>query len=119
MVESVKSNNFGHALWDSFTNLLVILAVVGSLLLVSLRLCGYNFYTVMSGSMEPVLNVGSVVFVKPVNVNELKSGDIISYVTASNHVVTHRVTGVNSGTQDGRNVLSFPAKGDAKRNPNQ
>ena len=38
------------------------------------RLAGYEIYNIVSGSMEPAIGVGSVVYVKPCRPHELKAG---------------------------------------------
>ncbi len=84
---------------------LLILALVG-LSIVSLgaklpffKKLGINFFAVTSGSMEPTLPVGSLIYSKPVNVNDLQEGDIITYnlinpQTNQTSIVTHRITKV-------------------------
>ncbi len=73
-------------------------------------LAGYKMYVVLSGSMSPAFNTGSLVFVKstdPVNITE---GDIITFssANASERLTTHRVVGINR-----ENDLSFITRGDA------
>lgn len=71
---------------------------------------GYSMYVVMSGSMNPAFDTGSLVMEKQVDKSILKSGDIITYVPANsqNVSVTHRIVKVNKGDK-----LSFITKGDA------
>ena len=47
------------------TLILIILAALAALLLVP-RLVGYQTYAVLSGSMEPEISVGSIVYTKEV-----------------------------------------------------
>lgn len=51
---------------------------------------GIKTYTIVSGSMQPELNIGDMVVVKETNDNELNVGDIISYRNGQS-VVTHRI----------------------------
>lgn len=51
---------------------------------------GIKTYVIVSGSMQPELNIGDMVVVKEVNDSELMIGDIISYRNGQN-VVTHRI----------------------------
>lgn len=67
-------------------------------------------YVVKSGSMEPALETGSVIFVYETQPETIEEGDIIVYDLRGENrkVTTHRVVEVNR--DDG---LSFRTKGDA------
>lgn len=67
---------------------------------------GYRMFIVQSGSMEPSLSVGSAVIVQPSNTYNV--GDVITYRTGQNTVVTHRISSVS---EEG----SFFTKGDANQ----
>lgn len=71
-------------------------------------LFGWQFSTVLTGSMEPKLHVGSVAVVTPVDPDRLGVGDIISFDHDARRV-THRIVQV-SGSAGQR---SFTTKGDA------
>lgn len=92
---------------------LVILGVVGVLAaaVVVPRLAGATPYTVLTGSMRPSYPPGTLVVVKPVNPDEIKVGDVVTYQLESGKptVVTHRVTEVAVGL-DGKTM--FTTKGD-------
>ncbi len=65
-------------------------------------------YTVESASMTPRLPVNSVVVVQKIEPEQIKEGDIITYILNENNVlVTHRVVAVDSQNQ------TFTTKGDA------
>ena len=49
---------------------------------------GYMPYVVLSGSMEPVYPVGSLIYVAPVDANSLEPGDAITF-DRNDAVVTH------------------------------
>ena len=53
------------------STILVAIVVVLALLLVGARFIGLNVYTVLSGSMEPTYHVGSLIYVKDVDTDEL------------------------------------------------
>jgi len=55
---------------------------------------GIKTYTIVSGSMQPELNIGDIVVVKEVSDNELNINDIIAYRSGQN-VVTHRIVDIN------------------------
>lgn len=79
------------------------------------RLAGRQVYVVLSGSMSPVFNTGSVVAVKPVSPGELREGDIITFKDPEDagRIITHRVVEVREGGR-GR---SFVTRGDANNAP--
>lgn len=54
---------------------------------------GAHTLTVLSGSMEPKLPVGSVVVDKPVDPGSLTTGDIVTYAQGDNRI-THRIVAV-------------------------
>ena len=51
-------------------------------------LWGLKPYTVMSGSMEPVLPIGSVVYI--LETKEVKAGDLIAFDVAEGQMCIHR-----------------------------
>jgi signal peptidase I len=72
-------------------------------------LFGYKFYTVLTGSMKPTINPGSLVIVKESKPDEIKSGDIITFGSSNtDNVTTHRVKKVIN--EDG---VKFITQGDA------
>lgn len=75
------------------------------------RIAGYHMYIVLSGSMAPAFDAGSMVFVKPVEPEEIKEGDIITYrgLGDSSFLTTHRVMEIIGSGKD----LEFVTKGDA------
>jgi len=73
-----------------------------------------RFYIVVSGSMEPTLHVGDVVFVKEVNPWDIRKGDIITF-KRNGHKVTHRCVNI---IEDKKNwTRLFVTKGDANEDP--
>ncbi|MCC7372261.1 MAG: signal peptidase I [Chloroflexi bacterium] len=81
-------------------------------------LIGYESYVVLSGSMEPTLQVGDLAVVGPVRPEDLQVRDIISYRTPirPNVVVTHRLVGISTN-EAGR--LLFETRGDANDSVDQ
>lgn len=59
---------------------------------------GIKIFTVITGSMIPVYNIGDVLIVKDVDFDEIKVGDDVVYVgekgTFKNKTVTHRVISI-------------------------
>jgi signal peptidase len=65
--------------------------------------------TVQSGSMEPTIGVGSVVFVQDVPAERVEEGDVITYRDDGGNYVTHRVVEKHAADTSVR----FRTKGDA------
>ena len=77
---------------------------------------GYRVYMVLSGSMNPTFDTGSVVFARPADPETILEGDIITFGGAgSDMLTTHRVVDIQN--EDG---LKFTTRGDANNvdNPN-
>lgn len=86
---------------------LILLTVIGSsLLLMVPKLFGYEIYNVVSGSMEPEIPTGSLIFVAPAQPETVSEGEIIAFESGDS-IVTHRV--VSNKKLEGE----FITKGDA------
>ena len=96
----------------TFTTILVVIVVIFALLLVGVRLLGFQVYTVLSGSMEPTYHVGALIYVKDVDPYELESGDVITFMLDEDTVATHRIVEVVPDENDST-VVRFKTKGDA------
>lgn len=78
------------------TILMIALLALGCVIVVPM-LMGYKEMAVLSGSMEPNMKVGSLVYVKPgVNPAELKEGDVVTYYMDAETFVTHRVISIDT-----------------------
>ena len=67
-------------------------------------------YTVQSGSMEPAIHTGSIVFVKDVPAQEVEVGDVITFAESrASASTTHRVI----EKHDEGGGMRFVTKGDA------
>lgn len=99
-------------IWNAVTTLLVTVVVIIALLLVGVRLFGMQVFTVLSGSMEPAYQTGSLIYVKDVDYRELKEGDVITFMLNEDTVATHRIVGVVPDEEDS-SVLRYRTKGDA------
>ena len=84
----------------------LLVTLCGVLFLV-LFLLGIKPFIVMSGSMEPEIQTGSLVFVDTRDTENISEGDIIAFESGGN-AVTHRVKRVENG-----NIIT---KGDANNN---
>ena len=65
---------------------------------------GYKPLVVISGSKEPILKVGGILYYENYNINEFKEGDILVYKTKK-HIISHRILKINNN--------NFITKGDA------
>ena len=99
-------------IWDIFTTMLTVIAILLAVALVGIRLFGFQVFSVLSGSMEPLYHVGSLIYVKEVDYHELKSGDVITFMLDEDLVATHRIVDVFPD-QDDPSVLRYQTKGDA------
>ena len=71
--------------------MLMIMAVIATCCPVAIpRLAGYEVYNIVSGSMEPAIGVGSVVYVKPCRPHDMKAGDIPAFYV-NGDVIVHRI----------------------------
>ena len=93
------------------TTTLFVLVLLFAVALLGVRLFGITPYTVLSGSMEPTYHVGSLIYVKEVNVYSLEVGDPLTYVIDGNTVVTHRIVEIVIDPED-LSQISFKTKGD-------
>jgi signal peptidase I len=87
----------------------VFLIALALLVIVLPRATGYDWRTVVSGSMRPILQPGDVVLISS-SMRPIEVGDVIafSHPTLGSRDVVHRVTGIG---EDG----SLTTKGDANK----
>ena len=72
---------------------IILIVVIGALLPITLpHYMGYEIFNVVSGSMEPDIPVGSIIYVKPVEPETIEKNDVIAFKTGGT-IVTHRVVG--------------------------
>lgn len=96
--------------WNVITTILVAALVIVAILLAGVRLFGLRVYTVLSGSMEPVYHVGSIIYVRSVDPFAIAEGDDITFMLDEDTIVTHRVVGVVPDEEDA-SVVRFRTKG--------
>ena len=124
--------------WNIATNILVAVAVLAAVVLVGVRLVGLNVFTVLSGSMLPTYQVGSLIYVKDIDYTEVKGctpladgeaapagvdtfeyngaayledGTVLTFMLSEDTVATHRCVAVVPDEND-PSVLRFVTKGD-------
>ena len=109
-------NKYLKFILKTISSLIVLVAVVLAILLVGLKLVGFQIYTVVSGSMEPNYHVGSLIYVKEVEPNTLEVNDAITFKLGDNTIATHRIIEIVPD-EENQNKYSFRTKGDANDNP--
>jgi signal peptidase I len=112
-----KGSSFTRIAGNVVTVILLVMLFSLSFFLIQSRInegtptvAGYKMFVVLSGSMSPAFDTGSLVFVKPTEPLEIVENDIITFSSAAdaNRLTTHRVVGINR-----ENGLSFVTRGDA------
>jgi signal peptidase len=96
------------------SGILILVILLAVFVLIAPRF-GWHIGAVLSGSMEPTLSVGGAAVTRPVNPEDIKVGDIITYRSPEegSRVISHRVIEVvGQGSE-----LSFRTKGDANEEP--
>lgn len=104
---------------SALTTTVMVAALVLAGLMILPTLLGYERYVIVSGSMEPTIPVGAVVYDEVVPVDEIEVGDIITFVPPPEFgiedPVTHRVVEIavlsDNSTSPGARV--FRTQGDA------
>lgn len=88
---SVKKGGKWFPALCSVCGTLILLGVIAAFLPLTIpRFMGYEIYEVVSGSMEPAIPVGSLLYVEEIEPEEVLPKDIIAFVQDGS-VVTHRV----------------------------
>lgn len=91
-------------------DLIMAVFILICILLSTPKLWGFQIFAVTSGSMEPEIHTGDVIYVRQVPFMKLQKGDVISYsLNQGKTVVTHRVKKI-----DRKNGL-LQTKGDANK----
>lgn len=101
-----KGGRLVPALCNVLGSLILASVILSCLPLTIPRLLGYEIYEVVSGSMEPEIPVGSVIYVAPTAPEEIQENEIIAFQSGDS-IITHRV--VENHLVEGE----FVTKGDA------
>lgn len=100
-------NNILNIIKKTLDYLATFMIIIG-LIIIILHLCNIKQYVVVSGSMEPKIKTGSVVFINHnYKYDKLKENDVIAFKLKSGSVVTHRIVKI---TKEG-----IVTKGDANK----
>ena len=95
--------------------LLLLLLAASCLPLTVPRFFGYHIYTVVSGSMEPAIPTGSLVYIREEKPEDIAAEDVIAFYGAADSasIITHRVV-------ENRVVMGeFITKGDGNQAPDR
>lgn len=72
------------------------------------NLVKFKSYVIVSNSMQPIIDPGDVIFIKKININALKVGDVITFEKDS-FIATHRIIEIQEDkviTQGDNNNIS-------------
>lgn len=108
-------NQNTKALLRSLTTALVCVAVVFAFLISGIRLFGFQVYGVLTGSMVPAYPVGSLIYVRETDPNDLELRDVITF-SSGKTIVTHRIVEIVRD-ESNPSQLRFRTKGDANNDP--
>lgn len=78
---------------DFIFRIVYILLIIYLLIFVP-SLWGQKPLVVISGSMEPTLKVGGILYYEKIDLNELDEGDILVYQTKE-HIISHKIVDIN------------------------
>ncbi len=109
-----KKKQWAPAICRLLGSLILALVIIVCVPLSAPRLFGYEMYTVVSGSMEPEIEVGSLTVVKPSEPSELQKSDIVAYASGDT-VITHRV--MENHVVEGELVTKGDANADTDPTP--
>lgn len=85
-----KGGMFLPALCNIIGTLILVAVIATSIPLAIPRFLGYEVFNVETGSMEPAIPVGSVVYVEAVEPRAVDPGEVIAFYS-NGAVITHRV----------------------------
>jgi len=119
----VSAGGRGRRIVSVLTGVLMVGALLLAALMVLPTLLGYERYVIISGSMEPAIPVGSVVYDEVVPVADLEIGDVITFVPPPEYdissPVTHRIIQItvadDGSSHPGQRVIR--TQGDANPDP--
>lgn len=96
--------------YQIFTSILLVILILAAAVLFLPKFVGMTPLAVLSGSMEPTYHVGSLIYVKDADPEEVQVGEPITFKISDDTMVTHRVVAIDQEAQ------TFQTKGDANDN---
>lgn len=96
----------------SLTSILVCLAILFAFFLSMIKVFGFEIYGVLTGSMNPAIPSGSMIYIRDAEPERLRIGDVITYSVSPGMMATHRIVDI---VEDETNptLFRFQTKGDA------
>lgn len=94
------------------TSVLVCLAILFAFFLSLIKVFGFEIYGVLTGSMNPEIPTGSMIYIRDAEPERLCIGDVITYSVSPGMMATHRIVDI---VEDETNpaLFRFQTKGDA------
>lgn len=117
VTQKEKGVNTGRHVLGIIGNVLMVLVLAACLSLVIPKAIGYDAYVVVSGSMEPNIPVGSLVYSHKEDPASLQAGDVIVFVDPArgSTPITHRI--VSNDTAAGTIITKGDANDSEDANP--
>lgn len=101
------------SIWNAATGIVVAAVLILAVLLSGVRLLGFQVFTVLSGSMEPVYRTGALIYVREIeDTRAIPDGTVITFMADENTTVTHRIVAAVPDEED-PGVIRYRTKGDA------
>ena len=85
-----RRSPFGWAL-TAIGVVIILITLAVAVVLAAPGFMGWQQMTVLTGSMEPEIPVGSMVYIEGVDPLDLQEGDIVTFAESNGNVITHRV----------------------------
>lgn len=83
---------------------IILIAISSANQINVINIFGYKSYIIKTNSMEPTIKINDVVIAKKVEKNDLKIGDVITFIQKG-EVITHRITQIEDNS-------NYTTKGD-------
>jgi signal peptidase len=112
-----KEKGIGHYIGLGMAGALLLVVIALALILIIVpKIAGATPLTVLTASMEPRYPPGTLIYVLPVKIDDIRIGDVITYQIQSGNpaVISHRVIAINSPAKGSR---TFILKGDNNSSP--
>ena len=116
-IKKIKENKVLKTIWNILYTLMFIIVVLMLIVVIMQRVTnnnitigGIRMFSVATGSMVPVYNVGDVLISKEIEPEEIKVGDDIVYQgkkgSYSGKVITHRVISIEKQEDENYKIIT-------------
>ena len=116
-IEKIKENKVLKTIWNILYTLMFIIVVLMLIVVImqrvtnnNLTIGGIRMFSVATGSMVPVYNVGDILISKEIEPEEIKVGDDIVYQgekgSYSGKVITHRVISIEKQEDENYKIIT-------------